>query len=72
MSSLAQMEVSQERVEKIQSFAKSRQKADGFYYQQQIDSSDIQSYERKLDDTLRELQDRVKRQEEDIRIVCLL
>ncbi|KAL3452403.1 hypothetical protein BJX65DRAFT_303238 [Aspergillus insuetus] len=69
MSSLAQMEVSQERVEKVQSFARSRQKAEGFYDQQQIDSSDIQAYERKLDDTLRELQDRVKRQEEDIRIL---
>jgi hypothetical protein len=64
------MEVSQERVEKVLGFARSRQKAEGFYDQQQIDPSDIQAYERKLDDTLRELQDRVKRQEEDIRIVC--
>jgi hypothetical protein len=64
------MEVSHERVEKIQGFARNRQKAEGFYDQQQISSSDIQAYERKLDDTLRELQDRVKRQEEDIRSVC--
>ncbi|KAL2856025.1 hypothetical protein BJY01DRAFT_203681 [Aspergillus pseudoustus] len=61
------MEVPQEQVEKVQSFAGDRQKAEGFYDQQQTSSSDIQAYERKLDDTLRELQDRVKRQEEDLR-----
>ncbi|KAL2809661.1 hypothetical protein BJX63DRAFT_345900 [Aspergillus granulosus] len=61
------MEVSQERVEKVQNFARDRQKAEGFYDQQQISSSEIQAYERKLDDTLRELQDQVKRQEEELR-----
>ncbi|KAL2815787.1 hypothetical protein BDW59DRAFT_176049 [Aspergillus cavernicola] len=61
------MEVSQEQVDKIQSFAEDRQKAEHYYDQHRISSSDIQAYERKLDDTLRELQERVKRQEEDLR-----
>ncbi|KAI9376591.1 hypothetical protein BJX61DRAFT_530749 [Aspergillus egyptiacus] len=61
------MEVSQELVEKVQRFAQDRQKAEAFYDQHRISSSDVQVYERKLDDTLRELRDRVKRQEEDLR-----
>ncbi|KAL3471878.1 hypothetical protein BJX99DRAFT_236528 [Aspergillus californicus] len=67
MNTVAQMEVSQERADKLQSFAEERHKAEDFYDQHRISSSDIQAYEKKLDDTLRELQDRVKRQEEDLR-----
>ncbi|KAL5048273.1 hypothetical protein BDW71DRAFT_178264 [Aspergillus fruticulosus] len=61
------MEVSQERVEKVQSFAEDRQKAEKFYDEQRASSSEIQAYERKLDNTLKELQERVKQQEEDLR-----
>ncbi|KAL4869059.1 hypothetical protein BDV12DRAFT_88627 [Aspergillus spectabilis] len=61
------MEVPQERVDKVQSFIEDRQKAENFYEQQRISSSDIQAYEKRLDDTLRELQDRVRYQEDDLR-----
>ncbi|KAL4887178.1 hypothetical protein BJY04DRAFT_48899 [Aspergillus karnatakaensis] len=60
------MEVPQKRVDKVQNFIEDRQKAEDFYEQQRINSSDIQAYEKKLDDTLKELQDRVRRQEEDL------
>lgn len=64
------MEVPQERVEKIKGFAEDRRKAEKFYDEQRLSSFDIQAYEKKLDDTLRELQDRVRLQEEDLRKVC--
>lgn len=64
------MEVPQERVEKIKGFADDRRKAEKFYDEQRLSSFDIQAYEKKLDDTLRELQDRVRLQEEDLRKVC--
>ncbi|KAL4919868.1 hypothetical protein BDW62DRAFT_216512 [Aspergillus aurantiobrunneus] len=61
------MEVSQKRVEKVRGFVEDRRKAENTYDEQRISSSEIQAYEKKLDDTLRELQDRVRRQEEDLR-----
>ncbi|KAL5000378.1 hypothetical protein BDV10DRAFT_37616 [Aspergillus recurvatus] len=61
------MEVSQERVEKVQSFAENRRKAEKFYDEQRASSSETQAYERRLDNTLKELQERVRQQEEDLR-----
>ncbi len=66
---ITEMEVPQERVEKIKGFVEDRRKAEKFYDEQRISSSDIQAYEKKLDDTLRELQNRVRIQEEDLRKV---
>lgn len=63
------MEVPQERVEKIQSFLEDRQKAEKFYDEQRLTSSEIQNYEKRLDNTLRGLQERVRRQQEDLRKV---
>ncbi|KAL4955949.1 hypothetical protein BDW69DRAFT_103570 [Aspergillus filifer] len=61
------MSIPQERVGKIQSFVEDRRKAEAFYEEQRIGSTDIQTYEKKLDQTLKELQDRVRQQEEDLR-----
>ncbi|KAL4803757.1 hypothetical protein BDV18DRAFT_162766 [Aspergillus unguis] len=61
------MEVSQERIDKIQGFIEDRQGAENFYTEQRITPSEIQTYEKRLDSTLRELQERVKLQEEDLR-----
>ncbi|RDW78543.1 uncharacterized protein DSM5745_05395 [Aspergillus mulundensis] len=61
------MEVSQKRVDKVQAFVEDRQKAEKFYDEQRASPSDIQTYERKLDNTLKELQERVRQQEEDLR-----
>ncbi|KAL4936112.1 hypothetical protein BDV06DRAFT_114077 [Aspergillus oleicola] len=61
------MTVPQERVDKVKSFVEDRRKAETFYEEQRISSSDIQAYEKKLDQTLKELQDRVRQQEEYLR-----
>ncbi|KAL4909193.1 hypothetical protein BDW74DRAFT_174400 [Aspergillus multicolor] len=61
------MEVPQNRVAKVQAFAEDRQNAEKFYDEQRASSSDIQAYEKKLDNTLKELQERVRQQEEDLR-----
>ncbi|RAK97405.1 uncharacterized protein BO80DRAFT_467822 [Aspergillus ibericus CBS 121593] len=61
------MDVSQETVDKVQRFAEKRQRAEEFYENQQISPATLQAYNRKLDDTLRELQDQVRRQEDDLR-----
>lgn len=64
------MDVSQETVEKVQRFAEKRQRAEDFYENQEISPAVLQAYNRKLDETLKELQDQVKRQEDDLRRVC--
>ncbi|KAI9926736.1 hypothetical protein ASPWEDRAFT_177253 [Aspergillus wentii DTO 134E9] len=60
------MDQSQTPVDRIQRFAEKRQKAEDEYQQQPLSSNAFQTYNRKLDDTLKELQDRVKRQEDDL------
>ncbi|GLA04670.1 hypothetical protein AnigIFM60653_004729 [Aspergillus niger] len=61
------MDVSQETVENVQRFAEKRQRAEDFYENQEISPAILQAYNRRLDETLRELQDQVKRQEDDLR-----
>ncbi|TPR04602.1 Acetyltransferase (GNAT) family protein [Aspergillus niger] len=61
------MDVSQKTVEKVQRFAEKRQRAEDFYENQEISPAILQAYNRRLDETLRELQDQVKRQEDDLR-----
>lgn len=60
------MNVSQETVDKIQHFTEKRRKVEETHEQQPLSSATIQAYNRKLDETLRELQDRVKRQEDEL------
>lgn len=63
------MSVSQETVDKIKAFAEKRQKSEADYDKQPLSSNSLQSYNRRLDETLRELQDQVKRQEDELRKV---
>lgn len=63
------MSVSQETVDRIQAFAAKRQKAEAEYDNQPLSSGTLQSHNRRLDETLRELQDQVKRQEDELRKV---
>ncbi|KAL2011997.1 hypothetical protein VTN00DRAFT_4715 [Thermoascus crustaceus] len=58
------MNVTQERVEKIRLFSERGREIEDEYSQQPISPTAIQDYNRKLDETLRELQDHVKRQED--------
>ncbi|KAF7619771.1 hypothetical protein F9C07_2894 [Aspergillus flavus] len=60
------MDVPQETVDKIQRFAVKREKAEESY-DQQISPATLQAYNKKLDETLKNLQEQVKRQEDDLR-----
>ncbi|KAF7593503.1 hypothetical protein BBP40_011414 [Aspergillus hancockii] len=60
------MDVPQETVDEIQRFAVKREKAEESY-DQQISPTTLQAYNRKLDETLKNLQSRVKSQEDDLR-----
>ncbi|RMJ25155.1 hypothetical protein PHISP_03982 [Aspergillus sp. HF37] len=60
------MSISQETVDKIQNFATQRQKAEDEHESQQLSPASLQSYSRKLDETLKELQDQVKHQEGEL------
>lgn len=62
------MEVSQETVAKIQHFSQQRQKAEEEYGKQSLDSTTVQDYDQKLDTTLKNLQDKVKRQDDDLQV----
>ena len=62
------MEVSQETVAKIQHFSQQRQKAEEEYVKQPLDSTTVQDYDQKLDATLKDLQDKVKRQDDDLQV----
>lgn len=62
------MEVSQETVAKIQRFSQQRQKAEEEYGKQPLDSTTVQNYDQKLDETLKGLQDKLKHQGEDLQV----
>lgn len=62
------MEVSQETVAKIQRFSQQRQKAEEEYGKQPLDSTTVQDYDQKLDETLKGLQDKLKHQDEDLQV----
>ncbi|RAH85935.1 hypothetical protein BO86DRAFT_329967 [Aspergillus japonicus CBS 114.51] len=61
------MDIPQERVDKIQRFAEKRQQTEESHATQPLSPANIQAYNKRLDDTLRELQEQVKRQEDELR-----
>ncbi|RAH67186.1 uncharacterized protein BO66DRAFT_355325 [Aspergillus aculeatinus CBS 121060] len=61
------MDVPQERVDKIQRFAEKRQQTEESHATQPLSPANIQAYVKGLDETLRELQEQVKRQEDELR-----
>ncbi|EAW18222.1 uncharacterized protein NFIA_081680 [Aspergillus fischeri NRRL 181] len=61
------MDISQETVDKIQRFAQKRQKAEEFYEEHPVNPANFDAYNRKLDETLAELQAQVKRHEDELR-----
>ena len=58
--------VSRETAAKIQDFAEKCQRAEEEYTREPLDSSALQSYSQQLDETVRELQSRVKHQEDEL------
>ncbi|KAF7116475.1 hypothetical protein CNMCM5793_004763 [Aspergillus hiratsukae] len=61
------MDVPQETVDKIQHFAQKRQKAEEYYDEHPISPANFDAYNRKLDETLTELQAQVKHHEDELR-----
>lgn len=64
------MEVSEETVQKIQAFAANRASAEKESTSQPLSATALHAYARRLDGTLHELQERVRRQEEELNKVC--
>lgn len=64
------MDVSQETVAKIQQFSQQRQKTEEEYGQQPLDSAATQEYNDKLDSIVRDLQNQIHLQDDDIQKVC--
>lgn len=65
------MDASLETVAKIRHFSQSRQKTEEEYEQQPLESAARREYNDKLDLALKDLQERVQRQDDDIQKVCL-
>lgn len=63
------MSTSQGTADRIQNFAAQRQKAEEEYNTQPLSPATLQSYNRRLDETVRDLQEQVKRQEEELQKV---
>lgn len=61
------MGVDQEKVDKIRAFADRGRDLDKQYGENPLSLDAIQHYNRRLDDTIRSLQDHVKRQEDTLR-----
>lgn len=62
--------ITEEKIEKIQSFAENAYATETIYKEEaSLTSEAIQSYSRKLDETLQSLQDHVKRQEDALQKV---
>lgn len=67
---MADMKVSPEKLDKIRAFANRGRDAEEEYKQHPLTSDAVQQYNKRLDDTIRSLQDHVKRQENALRQVC--
>lgn len=63
------MNVREEAVQKIQNFVQNRKAAEKESTREPLSATALHAYTRRLDGTLRELQDQVRRQEEDLKKV---
>lgn len=68
----AKMEVSEETVQKIQKFAQNRQAAEKESASEPLRATNLHAYTHRLDETLRELQEQVRRQEDELKKVRYL
>lgn len=64
---MSDIEVSEEVVQKIQHFAQNRQEADKT--NEPLSATALHAYTRRLDGTLRDLQEQVRRQEDELKKV---
>lgn len=66
------MEVSEEAVQRIQKFAENRQAAEKESSSEPLRATNLHAYTHRLDETLRELQEQVRRQEDELKKVRYL
>lgn len=64
------MDALNDTVAKIRHFSQSRQKAEEEYEQQPLESAARREYNDRLDLALKDLQEKVQRQDDDIQKVC--
>lgn len=64
------MEVSEEIVQNIQKFAQGRKSVEKESIREPLTATALHAYTRRLDGTLRALQEQVQRQEEELKKVC--
>lgn len=67
---MADMKVSQEKLDKIRAFVTRGRDAEEEYNRSPLSSDAVQQYNKRLDDTIQSLQEHVKRQEDALRKVC--
>lgn len=67
----AHMEMPEENVQKIQKFAANRAAAEKESASQPLSATALHAYARRLDGTLRELQEQVRRQEDELKKVLI-
>lgn len=65
------MEVSDATAQKIQQFANNRAAAEKESTKEPLSATALHAYARRLDGTLRELQEQVQRQEDELKKVCM-
>jgi hypothetical protein len=63
------MEISEETVSKIQKFVQNRQAAEKEASQEPFSATALHAYARRLDGTLQQLQEQVRRQEDELKKV---
>jgi len=66
------MEVSEETVRKIRNFAQNREAAEKESASEPLRAANLHAYTHRLDETLRELQEQVRRQEDELKRVRYL
>lgn len=64
------MEVTEDTVQNIQKFAQGRQNVEKESTREPLTATTLHAYTRRLDGTLRVLQEQVQRQEEELKKVC--
>ena len=63
------MEVSEDTVQRIQKFVQNRQAAEKESAREPLRATNLQAYTHRLDESLRELQEQVRRQEDELKKV---
>lgn len=64
------MDISEETLQKIQKFVQNRESAENESSTEPLSATALHAYARRLDGTLQQLQEQVRRQEDELKKVC--